>query len=98
MARPELVLYYSTGAGSGGPRFGFIVGRKIGGAVSRNRVKRLLREACWTFVDRLHGSVDIVVVAREPILNMRVSDLREALATCATRAGLTTSEQDSGTQ
>jgi ribonuclease P protein component len=45
-------------------RFGVSVGRRVGGAVERNRVKRLLREAFWDLPERVSSSHDYVVVAR----------------------------------
>jgi ribonuclease P protein component len=46
------------------PRLGVSVGRKVGGAVERNRVKRLLRDAFWACADELPDGHDFVVVAR----------------------------------
>jgi ribonuclease P protein component len=46
------------------PRLGVSVGRRVGGAVERNRVKRLLREAFWAVAPELPGTSDYVVVAR----------------------------------
>jgi ribonuclease P protein component len=45
-------------------RLGVVVGRKVGTAVRRNRVKRLCRECFRNWPDLLPQGVDLVVVAR----------------------------------
>jgi ribonuclease P protein component len=62
-----LVLYAfprEEGSEDGGPRLGLSVSRRVGGAVERNRVKRVLREAFWEEAERLPAGSDYVVVAR----------------------------------
>lgn len=64
-ASRHLVLYsFPRGAGADGPRLGVSVGRRVGGAVERTRVKRLLREAFWAHAGELPADHDFVLVAR----------------------------------
>jgi ribonuclease P protein component len=63
-ASRELVLYVFPRQGDGPARLGLSVSRKVGGAVERNRVKRLLREAFAVEGAGLPEGTDAVVVAR----------------------------------
>lgn len=66
----DLVLYVFSGGDAGDgdlptePRLGLAVSRKVGGAVERNRVKRVLREAFAREGGRLPAGTDAVVIAR----------------------------------
>ena len=67
-----------------GPRLGLSVGRRVGGAVDRTRVKRVLREAFWEEARRLPAGSDYVVVARPESLALTEREgepgIRAALA------------------
>jgi len=66
-ANRQLAVYAFPRPDEEGTRLGLSVGRKVGGAVDRNRVKRLLREAFGDVADRLPSGHDIVVVARPDV-------------------------------
>ncbi len=63
--------------GSGVTRFGFVVGKVVGGAVVRNRVKRRLREAARSIETR--PGLDIVIGARKSSAEADYRKLRQAL-------------------
>jgi len=68
-----LVLYSfrrPAETGAEGPRLGLSVSKKLGGAVVRNRVKRLLREAFQGCAGHLAEEYDLVVIARPQLLEL----------------------------
>ncbi len=74
-----------------GPRLGVSVSRKVGGAVDRNKVKRLLREAFRAEASRLPDDVDVVIVARPDALELvereGLAGVQAAVADLVSRAG-----------
>lgn len=60
----ELLLLHGCRNGLPHPRLGLSVSRKVGGAVQRNRWKRLLREAFRLRQWELPKGVDLVVIPR----------------------------------
>jgi ribonuclease P protein component len=56
-------------------RLGVVVARKIGGAVRRNRVKRLCRECFRKWDALLPDGVDLIVIAREGAYELGLADV-----------------------
>lgn len=69
-------------------RYGIITGKKLGGAVVRNRVRRLFREAIRTSNARLMGGWDVVLVAHPGAAAQPASEIQHAFEAAALQAGL----------
>jgi len=79
VANRYLVLYYFERSGlaesgvvgvADGPRVGFSVSKRLGNAVDRNRVKRVLREAFRANGRFLRENMDLVLIARTPLVEL----------------------------
>lgn len=68
------------------PRLALVVGRRWGGAVTRNRIRRLLRESFRTARAELPTGFDLVLLPRDPFEKRRMQDVREDLVAAAHRA------------
>ncbi len=63
--------------GSGKPRLGLSVSRKVGTAVKRNGVRRRLKEIFRSSVDKLPGDLDFVISARPAAAEASFEELNE---------------------
>lgn len=67
-------------------RLGLAVGRRVGNAVVRNRVKRLLREAFRQSVEAAALQRDIVIVAKPGLAERTFGEIRNELGARLARA------------
>ncbi len=69
------VVTYILGNRSDKIRIGITVSKKLGGAVMRNRAKRLLTAAVFECLPNIRGGCDIVFVARSKIFRKKSYDV-----------------------
>jgi ribonuclease P protein component len=89
VANQLLVLVHAANP-EGQTRFGFAVGKKLGHAVERNKMKRRLREQVRLHIraNRLREGVDVVIIARPAASSADPKSLGGALDELIGRAGL----------
>ena len=83
-----LVLYARRNR-TGGNRVGITVGKKLGHAVVRNRVRRRIREVYRLNEEKFQPGWDIVVVARGRCIDADFQKLTHAYLSLAEKAGIT---------
>jgi ribonuclease P protein component len=71
----DLMVLYLQRDDDAAARVGLTVGRALGGAVVRNRMKRRLREAVRMHRGTLPGAVDVVLHPRKPALKTESAQL-----------------------
>jgi len=69
-------------------RFGFVISRRVGNAVVRNRVKRRLRAAVRIRLNELAGGFDIVVIGHTAAATASYRELDARLVELLQKAGL----------
>jgi ribonuclease P protein component len=71
----HMTFFFLPGAGEA--RVGFTVGRVLGGAVQRNRIKRRLREAVRREWRRLEVGADVVVNPKKSVLQAEFTEITQ---------------------
>jgi ribonuclease P protein component len=86
--RGRLLLLNVAPNGLSHNRYGVVTGKKLGGAVVRNRVRRLFREVLRATNSKLTGGWDIVLVAHPSASAQPASEIQRAFEAAAVQAGL----------
>ncbi|MBD5086571.1 MAG: ribonuclease P protein component [Clostridiales bacterium] len=91
-ANKRLVLVYAP---SKYPlKVGFIVSKKVGKAVVRNKVRRRLREIFRSLIPRLEDNCNYVIIARAECANSTFAQLKESMESILIKAGKLSKTED----
>nr|WP_249404063.1 ribonuclease P protein component [Microbacterium sp. CFBP 13617] len=84
-AGAHTVTYVGSSAESGSPRFGFIVSRQVGSAVTRNTIRRRLKAVCAEALPSINGGASIVIRALPSAATVDYATLRADVVRCLQR-------------
>ena len=80
----------------GSPRLGLSVSRKVGNAVTRNAVRRRLREVFHSTLSEIPGNWDLVVSARPAAAEASLRELKEEFARALGKLGASGNAGEAG--
>ena len=75
----KLLVFYSSSK-SKNPKVGIVVSKKIGNSVTRNHVKRLLRESIKSYIQNLKTSYNYIFVARPGIETISLQEINNIIS------------------
>lgn len=85
LVQPHTVTY-TRRTGAGAPvRFGFIVGKSVGNAVRRNRLRRQMKAVCAQLLPQFGEGVDVVVRALPASADVTWASLQRELTHAVTK-------------
>ena len=86
-AHPLIVLQMAVNENQD-TRFGIVAGRSVGGAVQRNRAKRLMRESLRSLLPEINPGWDILLLARHGMDGATFTNVHTVMTTLLQRAHL----------
>lgn len=95
-AHPLVVLVAQASETKEHLKVGIAAGKTTGTAVSRNRAKRLLREAMRELTPSIASGWDLILIARPALVTATLADTRSALINLLKRAKLLTTDESTG--
>ncbi|WP_088036656.1 ribonuclease P protein component [Evansella clarkii] len=79
VANRQFVVYFLDKEEQTNIRIGLSVSKKLGNAVKRNKIKRLLREGLREFLPEMNSNLDLIIIARKPAAEMELEEIRKSL-------------------
>jgi len=71
----NITVFYRRRSDNAGPRIGFTVGKVLGGAVERNRIRRRMKAAVQKHLSEILLPLDVVLHPRRSVLTMEFAHL-----------------------
>ena len=78
-ANSQFVVYWSRSMKAEPFRLGVSASKKIGNAVVRNRMRRLVKEIVRQHTERIAGQLDFIVIVRKPAVGMKMKELEKSM-------------------
>lgn len=92
-ANHQFVLYYMPQPRQPSFRLGVSVSKKIGNAVTRNRIRRMLKEIVRLNAERLAGGYDLILIARKPAAEMTYQEMEKSVLHVLKRGAMLTRKE-----
>lgn len=90
----DCLVVYTMKNRRGPGRLGITTGTKLGGAVVRNRLRRVIREIYRLHSQELCPDMDVVIVARSRAVSASYWEMEQAFLRCAQKTGLLVSHKE----
>ncbi|MBN6187298.1 ribonuclease P protein component [Aneurinibacillus sp. BA2021] len=88
VANRQFVIYSLKKDGQENFRVGVSVSKKMGNAVTRNRLRRTIKEAVRLRADEVRQDVDFIIICRQPAVDLEFQSFKESLYHCMRKAKL----------
>jgi ribonuclease P protein component len=87
-ANSQFVVYWRRRAKKGSFRMGVSASSKLGGAVVRNRLRRMVKEIVRLNAGKLLEDIDLILIVRKPALALAYKEMEGSILHVLRKAGL----------
>lgn len=87
-ANSQFVVYWRNRALSGSFRMGVSASSKLGGAVVRNRLRRMVKEIVRLNAGKMQINIDFILIVRKPALSLPYKEMESSIMHVLRKAGL----------
>lgn len=87
-ANSQFVVYWRKQPQAGSFRMGVSASSKLGGAVVRNRLRRMVKEIVRHHAEQVATDLDLILIVRKPAVNMAYKQMEGSILHVLRKAGL----------